>query len=440
MTDSPVGGRARLILTQFLSHPSALLLGSTISSMVLGIGSAAIQARLLGPIGRGELAIAMVPGTLIALLLSAGLPDFSARKAALAANTRAVSALTLIFSMAIGLVVLAPYWVFSGVQGQTSPDARSLLIVFAITLPSAIYGSCLTSLAIGSGNWRIVAVLRVLPVASSVVALLVIGASGLRPSVLQVGLILISTTYSWPAAYLFIRHLRPTTIPSKALAVEAVSFAARGWPAGAIALLNQRVDLLMMTALASREALGYYAVSTTLAAVLNAVANAIAMPMRNRITQGKVATLPTTAASTMALILVLALAIVACLPLLIRIVLGTQFLPAQPVMVVLLLAQVPLAGVVVLTQALVGFGKPGAPLLGEIVALVATVALILATFTDGGIIAAAVATGVGNVLSLFVLIHRVRQNIARFPLHSFFAVKPRIFVDLIIRNREAAVD
>ena len=83
MAKSSAIGPALRGLRTLSNHPSALLLGSTIASLIFGIASAAIQARLLGPVGRGELAIAMVPGTLIAMLLSAGLPDFSARKAAI---------------------------------------------------------------------------------------------------------------------------------------------------------------------------------------------------------------------------------------------------------------------------------------------------------------------------------------------------------------------
>jgi O-antigen/teichoic acid export membrane protein len=406
-------------------HPSSLLLGSTLSSVALGMLSAALQARALGPLGRGELAVAMVPGTLIATLLSASLPDFSARKAARGERPRSVSLLTLFFAAAIALVSLVPYLAFVRFHTQQGSDARILLIIFAATVGPSIWGSCLQGLAIGRGYWRTVALLRVAPVAIATLTLLTLVIGGIHPNVLTVGLILISTTYAPPFVYLFLRGITPHRPVPRALMREAASFSARGWPAGAIALVNQRVDLLMMTFLSSGRDLGYYAVATTLAAVLNAVANAIAMPMRNRISQGHTEVVPAFSAGTTWLTTALAVAVIACLPLLVRVVLGQQFLGAMPVMIWLLLAQIPLASVVILTQALVGAGKPGAPLIGELVALGSTVVLILGSYGIGGIKAAAISTGIGNVLSLIVLVYRVRREISPFPTASLFFINPR---------------
>jgi O-antigen/teichoic acid export membrane protein len=209
---------------------------------------------------------------------------------------------------------------------------------------------------------------------------------------------------------------------------------------GSVALLNQRVDLLMMTVMADREDLGYYAVATTLAAILNAVANSIAMPARNRVSRGDETSVARTTAGTMLIVLLLAIVVIAVLPILVSLCLGNEFLPAIPIMVLLLLMQVPLGGVVILTQTLIGSGRPGAPLGGEIAALTATVVLVCALFPTFGVVAAAVATGIGNVLSFAVLLTLVRRHVCGDPLGRFLFISPRTLVHLVRNRKEPIVE
>jgi O-antigen/teichoic acid export membrane protein len=204
--------------------------------------------------------------------------------------------------------------------------------------------------------------------------------------------------------------------------------------AGSVALINQRVDLLMMTMMASRADVGFYAVATTLSAILNAVANSIAMPARNRVSRGDSTLVARTTSATLLITLLLALVVIAALPMLVSFLLGSQFMPAIPVMALLLLMQVPLGGVVILTQTLIGSGRPGAPLGGEVVALSATIVLVIALFPKFGILGAAVATGIGNVLSLAVLLILVRRQVCAEPLRCFFFIGPRDIIEFV-KNR-----
>lgn len=422
-------------LKRQFGRPGSLLFGSTMATLGFGLISAAIQARLLGPIGRGELAIAMVPGTLIAMLLCFGLPDFFSRKAAQGAALGLLSKLAVLLSLAIGIVVVVPYAFIVELQAPIGSDPWWLLIAYAIGVPVFVYGYCLTAMLVGSGSWKFVAGLRVVPQISIICGLLVVALCSNNPTPLLVGVILIGVSALAPLSSLLRPALHPRGALKWSMVREAFGFGMRGWPAGAIALLNQRVDLLVVTVIASPENTGLYAVATTLAAVLTGIANAVALPARNRVAQGEREGVPRTVALAMLIALVVAAITWLCLPLLIHVVLGDAFMSAAPVMAILLFAQVPLAGVIVLTQCLIGAGKPGSPLAGELLALITTTILILTMFPTFGILSAAFASGVGNIMSLIVLIALAQKHIKRQPIHGYFFIPPAQLFS-IVRGRE----
>lgn len=401
-----------------------MLLVSTAASTLIGIGTAAVQARLLGPAGRGELAQAVVPATIIAMLACFGMPDFLAREAARHGDSRALSKATLIASLLIGAALLCPYVFLAQFQASMWSDAWWLLVVYAFSLPLFVYGYCLSGLAIGSGRWAIVAVIRVVPGLASLVVLVGLAVTKSVASPLIVGLVMLSFAALLPLAYAFQSFARPRGRLPMTTVRKGVAFGLRGWPAGALALINQRIDLLLVTAMATHSEVGYYAVATTLAAILNAIANAIALPARNRVARGDVSVISKMCAFTMTVICLIGVGLIAVLPVLVEVLLGATFLPAMPVMVILIVAQVPLGGVVVLTQSLVGASLPGAPLGGEVAALVSTTVLTFFMFSHLGILAAAIATGIGNVISLLVLIRLVRKHVANDRIWHFMLVSP----------------
>ena len=305
---------------------------------------------------------------------------------------------------------------------QNAPS-RLILVLYAVVSPVLVYGYCATSVTAGIDRWGAVALSRFVPQLVTVVGMLILIRTG--PTVFAVGVLLVSTAVLggllpgvvarvWPGGRFALAEFRP-----------ALSFGLRGWPAGAVALLNQRVDILLLTALASPSELGLYAVSTTLAAVLNAIAVAIAFPVRNRVVRGEHSVVPGISAATAALVFLVGAGIAAALPVLIPLVLGPQFLPARGTMLILLLAQVPLASIVVITQGLIGVGKPGVPLVGELLALVTTVVLVFVWFPVFGIEGAAAANLAGNVISLLVLIFLARRYIARVAPRRYFVVSLR---------------
>lgn len=420
----------RIQTSSILKKPSSVLMAGTFASYGLGLLTAALQARILGPTGRGEVAIAIVPGTLAAMLLCCGLPDYFSREAARGTSPRALSRSALGLALAIGVVVMPGYIFLAQFQSPVGSTPWVLLVGFAALTPVFIYGYCISGMAIGVGAWRTSAVSRVVPNALAVAGLSVLYTTG--GDAKEVGFLLITTGLAGSLMPLFIAELRPQRKADRTIQAAGLRFGLRGWPAGALALVSQRIDLLILTALATSAEVGYYAISATVAALLAAISNSMAMPARNRAAQGRTNELAERCASTIALTTLAACALIAALPSAVTVLLGTSFRPAIPTMIILIIAQVPLAGVIVLTQTLIGAGHPSKPLLGVSVSFVTTSAITLAAYGEFGETAAAVGSLAGAVLSLAVLVFTVQRHVSRQPFVRYFI--PRLSIKLPSRG------
>ncbi|AUI51867.1 oligosaccharide flippase family protein [Arthrobacter crystallopoietes] len=412
------------LVAKLFSNPSVLLIASNIVGLILGLASAALQARLLGPAGRGELARAMVPGSIFAMLLCMGLPDYFSRRSAKGDDMRRLTGTAGCLALIIGIVAVGPYIVVVNVLEPYGTTAWWLLMAYAILSPGFIFGYCVTAISMGASFWRMVAVLKVLPQAVAVLGMLGMLILDLV-SALYVGLILISTSLVGLLIPLFRRQFFPPISSSLRRMRLATSFGLRGWPSGSLSLLNQRIDLLLLTVLASAADLGYYAVATTLAAILSALANAVALPTRNHVARGDNSRVPKTTATVVSCTLIVASFVTAGLPWLVSFVLGDEFLPAVPVMMVLLFTQVPRAGIIVVTQCLIGYGRPQSPLVGEATAIATTIALVLFLYPIFGIVGAAFASLGGNILSFGALLYLSNRHITRQRLTRYLFISPR---------------
>ncbi|MDV8146989.1 oligosaccharide flippase family protein [Arthrobacter sp. B10-11] len=418
-------------LLQQLKRPTAVLVLSNFSSLGLGLISAALQARLLGPVGRGELATAIVPAGMAAMLLCIGLPDYFAREAAKGRDLRRLSLTAGVLGLSVGVVTVLPYLWVAQILAPIGTAAWYLLLAYACLTPITTFGYCLMSIAVGAGWWKTVSTAKLLPQAIAVVGLALLSVPGASPG--AVGALLIASTVVGLLFPLTRRASWPFARLTKTGFTAALTFGFKGWPSGAIALLNQRIDLLLLTAMTTKEQLGYYAVATTLAAVLTAVSNSVAMPTRNRVARGEVNVVPQTMAATMAITALMAGLVIFALPILVNVVLGSSFLPAMPVMVVLLAAQIPLAGIVVMTQSLVGAGRPGLPFFGEVTALATTATIVIFMVPQFGTLSAAWANLAGNIVSFSALLFLSRKHVCRQSLWRYIFISPKRIV-LILKG------
>ncbi|ORI16247.1 hypothetical protein BJI47_14680 [Rhodococcus sp. 1168] len=384
----------------------------------LGIISAALQARLLGPEGRGLIATAVVPATIFMALLTVGLPDFYARKAAQSEPRKSMASESLIFSLLIGGLVFVPVLAYANFVASDLPVVFLLLFLYGAFSPVFIYGFIAVAVASGFGDWRIVAIVKLLPGIVTVFGLIILYISG--ATVLTVGLVIFTSAVIGAVTGICAVSFFGVQKVSLSSMKEAVSFSMRSGSTGTIAFLNQRIDILILTVVATKIELGYYAVAITLASLPASVGIAFALPIRNRVSQGEHRGVAAASAMGLLATTVLSTLIIVTLPFLVPFVLGADYLPSIPIMAVLLCAQLPLCCIVILTGALVGVGRPGSLILGEVATFLVAFAGISLLVPHYGAIAAAIATLVSKVPSLAWAVAMCRRYVSDDAVWKYF--------------------
>src|ERR1035437_8835123 len=180
------------LISRAARNPSTLLVGANMVGLGLGLASAALQARLLGPVGRGELAAAFAPATVISMLLCLGLPDHFSRRAAIGDSLSSLSKNAGVLSLAIGVVTFAPYLWFAQAMAPVGTQTWELLVAYAVFTPVFVYGYCLASMAVGAARWGTFVLSRLITPLLVISGLLLLSVNG--TSVRNVGLLLIGTS------------------------------------------------------------------------------------------------------------------------------------------------------------------------------------------------------------------------------------------------------
>lgn len=396
------------LLRRFSAGASGPLLAGTLVSLVLGFVTSALQARLLGPDGRGELASAIVPGALMALLLCWNLPDYYGTRAASTDDSRVLSTRASGTALIAWIASIPPFVILAFLVAPFGSDAWWVVIAFACAGWPNFLGYSLVGVAAGSGLWGTVAVARAAPSIGTAAGL--IAAFVLNWSVLGVGLVLVAASVAGPLTVLAHRELRPRLRGAMTGTRAAFSFGLRAWPASTLNLLSQRLDVVVISLIASNRQAGLYVVASGLAAILGALVNAVAVPARNAAALDdalgvarvlRLCLLGATTAFVVALVV---------LPWAVPLVYGREFSGAVGLANLLLAAQIPIAAVIVISLALIGRGRPAAPLWGAVTGLALSAGMMVALYPILGPPGIAVAVIAGNMINAAVLLRKLRSS------------------------------
>jgi O-antigen/teichoic acid export membrane protein len=165
-----------------------------------------------------------------------------------------------------------------------------------------------------------------------------------------------------------------------------------------------------MTWLSTRSELGLYALATTIAGIPALVAASMLAPLRTRAAKGDNDIIAKCTAAALWLTAGIGITIGITAPFVIPQFLGRSFAGAVPMLWWLLIAQVPLAGAVVLTGALIGAGHPGSASNGEVVALIIGIPLLVLFLPRWGGVAAAIVSGASYSVSFGYLLRRANKE------------------------------
>lgn len=381
----------------------------TMLGAAAGLVTAPIQARVLGPVGRGELAAVVAPLAILAALGDFGLLTYAARQAA---RRQPVAALLGSVGLLLVLSGLVTAFIALPLVPLISPQGSGVyrwLLVGLFLLPFVLLTTLLVDLAAGLQRWSDFLRARLILALGAPVALVALFAFDmLTVRSATIVYVIVPLLVCLPVLRVGRSAGRPMVRAS--VMREAIPFGLRAWVTNAANASNQRLDQAFMAALVPHQELGMYAVAVAVAGVPTVMYTALGRIILVKVAAGR----PDAAPRMLRVVLLVLAAVSAVLALalapLISLVFGTEFGPAVPMAQILLLAGIPLAGVFLLATSLTASGIPGAAVRGELLALATTVTGLALFVPRGGGLAAAWVSLVAYSLSFVVLLHRSSRH------------------------------
>ncbi len=413
-----------------LSRHYLSTLAANAAILLLGAVSGVLAARLLGPEGRGELAVIVVwPSAVVYLVGSFGLHDaatyFAARRPE---RLNAVFTLLQVLGLAQTVVFGAlAYFLLPAVLAGHRPEVISLTRLFLLFFPAGFNSLYLLKLLQGRLLIRQYNLARVFMAAwytALLVALYFLGRVSLPWIVAGQ---LVGYGLGWLLHACFVaRSLRPRWEWDPSLLAPMFRYGLQAQFSLTSSYLNLRLDQLVMSVWLPAQALGYYVVAVVVAEPVQSIPAAIGM-----------VTLPAAAAqeqpagaqrvmqqSLRVVAALLALSVgplLLLVPYLIPFFFGETFAPAVSACRVLLLAAVPMAFVLVLNDSLRALNRPQAPGYAGLVGNGVTLVLLALLLPRYGFLGAAYASLAAYSASLAFLLWYVNRRL-HLPVRDLLAV------------------
>jgi len=266
-------------LRRALALSSSGAAGARLTGAVGGV----LAARLLGPTGRGQLAVLVFLATAASMAAAAGIQFWVAREVAIRHGVGAVLRVVNRHLVVIGLLVpLLGLAATTGIEGLSSAGPAAVVATVAVAVTSA---ASLVLLALPNGL-RAMGVVAVGTIASGVVyvvgtALLLAAGGGSRERALTLVLVaaVVGNVATCGIAALWARRAPHGTDPDRAHPYTYRAALRFGWAGGAgelVLLAMLRADVLLVAAFLPLRDVGLYAVATALAEVLWIVPDGVA--------------------------------------------------------------------------------------------------------------------------------------------------------------------
>jgi O-antigen/teichoic acid export membrane protein len=376
----------------------------------LGVVTGPLQARALGPAGRGELAAIVVVPAVLAVIADLGLSTFTARAVARGRSVREIVGSVLPPSAGLGLVVAVLGFFIATFVAAGRGHVFLFVLLGCFLMPITLSVLILNGINWAQEGWGIWTLVRMVPaVGGFVVTVTLFVAGWLTVSTAAAAIVILGMVATLPLLPILRGIGRPRW--DVVVAREAISFGARSWLFSVSALANARLDQLMMTRLVPSSELGLYAVAVNVTVMQTAVRSAVISVIFPRVSGGEPALIGRALRTTLALTAFVALGLTAVIGVILPWLFGTNFAGAIAMARLLLVAAVPQAGAEILASGLIGGGAPGSAARGQLLGLAITIpGLLLLLHTLGGVGAALVSLVAYSVTFGFLLrktIHRL---------------------------------
>lgn len=390
---------------------STILLSTMISSLV--------GARALGPAGRGDLLVVVLWPPVIAMLAGLGLP--AAYRYWMAKEPERVSRLfsnAVIYTLIVGVISIAlADLIVPHLVGSRSPQVMTLLRIYQINIPAALFLSLMRGLLEGTRRFGCAGAARLLFFIVQGPGFAVLWLMGNLTVTTATYTLIVGQTASTLLGLFAVWHqLRPRWQPSWSELKSSMLYGVRDYLGGVADFTTLRLDQLMLGAMASNVAIGLYVIAVRLSEMTTLAADAIADALMPEVASSKTANrAELLCARSLRLAIYMHLLLFPPLwlaaPLILKVLFGPSFVPATGAFRWLLVA----AGVwscgSIVINGLRGFGYPGLSTLARFSAAVITGAALVVLLPRMGITGAAIASLIGySVMLVVALIGFVKKR------------------------------
>jgi O-antigen/teichoic acid export membrane protein len=411
IVDDPEFPREEIAPVPRLSSVVARLSLANVMIAVAGFVTGPLQARALGPAGRGELAAILVPFILAPQILGLSLGAYAARETA--SGRRSVNQLfgsVGIPLLLIGVLGMAGAIPVADALAAGDATVQTYLRIGLLMLPVGLLGGLALTIIGGLERWNLVIVSRLIAVGLPLLGVVLLYVMG----EMTVGRVAILTFSGGvicviPALVVVARTGRP--LFNKVVAAESFSFGIRTWVGGLAQLANARLDQLLMITLVSSRELGLYAVAVALSGLSSFFSGALGPPLITRVAKGDTAVVARALRVTLGGMFAMNAVLAAVTPIVLPLLFGQHFQAAVDPALILLAAGIPLAGISVLAAALAADGAPGSSSIGEALALGLTIPGLLILVPQLGGTGAAVVSLVAYSVSFMFQMSVVRRRL-----------------------------
>lgn len=251
---------------------------ASLSVPVIGVVTAPILAQALGVEGRGELAAAVAPYSLLTSVATLGLPEaltfYLAKYPRL--NRRAI-ALTSAVTVAFGGLCLAVTIAYSDILTSENQTLRTILILATSLAIPALLTNILRGAASGLQMWRSVATEKL---AGSLLKLVILASLAMADQLTVLNAVIVTCIAPVLAAIVYVPTLRRQSTPQAlephfSASKPILKFGTQVWLGSVASMIQGRLSQLIIAPLSNLSQLGLFVVAVTISDIPLLAATAI---------------------------------------------------------------------------------------------------------------------------------------------------------------------
>lgn len=368
------------------------LAGTSYAGALLGLVTAPIVARALGPEGRGAYAVVISYSTLLMSIMALGL----ASTVIWAIGRRQLDAAQVLGACARYCVCIVPVAILAGaaiafgVLRSTGTETQIGAFVFVAMSPLNIYQLCLVSVLLTAGHLGSLAKVRATPLALGTVGIVVLAAAGVLTIATYLAL-----TFTGLLVTLWLAARLVGVPPRRGLSVRPLLSFGRKVYVGSLAYLgNGQLDQALIGPFLGLRDLGHYAVAVVIASVPLGLIQAIGARATSAMTDDKGELALVAVAGRFRLSVTVgalgAVALAATTPVLVPALFGAEFGPSAGLCLVLLLGTVAQAITAVANPIMLLANRPTTLSVAEFAGLAVTALGLAVTLPLIGVMGAAI--------------------------------------------------